>query len=560
MGFMDRFRAAFAPKAQSRFIGTGRAYEGARRDLPQFGSWQPRIGHPDEEVISSRDQLVARARDLDRNHPVISGGIDRRVEAIVGPSIRLEAQPNYEAMGRSADWADTWSSRVEAKWSAYANDPRFLIDSERHSPFGGIVETAFRHFEFDGEALALIKMKDRGGRYSTCVQLIDPDRLSNPTWIPEGHTLPNGNRVSGGVETDSDGAAVAYYIRDRHPNDVTGIDTLKWTRVRRELANGRPVVIHAFNKKRAEQRRGVSRLASALKQIRMGDRYDGAELEAAILSAMFPLAVQSQYPSSEVAAALAPIYDAPLGDQASVFERQVEYREKNKIQLQGAQILHTLPGEEIKNLAAEHPNANYPEFQAAVLRKIAGAMGLSYEQLSQDWSSINYSSARTLLNEIWRGLLHTREVFTRAFCTPIYSAWLEEAVLLGEIGIGGIPNFYKWRPELCQAEWMGPGRGTIDPKKESDADETNLRLNTTTLSDIAADQGKDPKKVIMRRAREVALVKKHGLIDITEQAPVTKVGRPSEGATSEEDGGPRATDGKFAPKSKKAPAQQEEAA
>lgn len=533
MGVMERLKTFVGmPTQQARFIGTSRAYEGGRRDMPQFGSWDARISHPDEEIIGSRDQVVSRARDLVRNHPVISGGIDRRVEAVVGPSIRLEAQPNYVAMGRTADWADEWSDMVEAQWTAYTEDDRNFVDAERHSTFGGLVETGYRHYEHDGEALAIIKMKPRGGKFETYLQIIDPDRLTNPTWIPEGHVFPNGNRVFGGIEVDSDGAPVAYYIRNRHPNDLDAMENWKWTRVLRELPNGRRVVIHAFKKNRAEQRRGVSRLAAALKQIRMSDRYDNAELEAAILNAMLAISIESPYPNSEVAAAMAPITDA--NDVGGMVEKIVDYREKNKVNIPNAIVRHMLPGEQTKALTAEHPSGDYPAFQAAMLRKIAGSMGLSYEQLSQDWSTINYSSARTLLNEIWRGLLHDRVTFTRMFCTPFYAAWLEEGALTGKVKIpGGWQGFYKWRAEICQCEWMGPGRGTIDPKKESDANETDLRMNTTTLSDIAADQGKDSKKLIRRRAREKKMLTAEGLKDISDQEKLNQVGRPADGSSSD---------------------------
>jgi len=98
---------------------------------------------------------------------------------------------------------------------------------------------------------------------------------------------------------------------------------------------------------------------------------------------------------------------------------------------------------------------------------------------------------------------------------------------------------------------MGPGRGTIDPKKESDANESDLRMNSTTLADIAADQGKDPKKIAQRRAREKKMLEELGLTDISDQEKLNQVGRPSEGATAEDGGDTRATDGKFAPTAKK---------
>jgi hypothetical protein len=45
---------------------------------------------------------------------------------------------------------------------------------------GGLLALAFRHRLMDGEALAAILWLPRGGRYATAIQVIDPDRLSNP--------------------------------------------------------------------------------------------------------------------------------------------------------------------------------------------------------------------------------------------------------------------------------------------------------------------------------------------------------------------------------------------
>ena len=45
-------------------------------------------------------------------------------------------------------------------------------------------------------------------------------------------------------------------------------------------------------------------------------------------------------------------------------------------------------------------------------------MGLATEQLSGRWAGINYSNARTLTNETWRGWLSERHIFTQAALTP----------------------------------------------------------------------------------------------------------------------------------------------
>lgn len=495
----------------NRTIRPGRAFDAGRNDTPSMAGWRARIGQVDRESLGSRDQIVARARDLVRNNPIISGGIDRRSEAVVGARIRLKAQPDFEAMGRNFEWADKWARQVEAQFRVWDRDSRKLCDAERTQNFGGMVNTAYRHWWIDGEALAYIEMRDRGSAYQTCIRLIDPDRLANPRGAADNSTLDNGNTVVGGVEMDPGGVAVAYHIRVEHPDALSGTYRGQETeRVEREDSDGRPRVVHAFKRNRAEQRRGISRLVASMRKTKMLDRYDNAELEAALLNAVMAAKVKTTVPTAEIKEALAPI----AGDNAEDWSvaAQVDYRGDKPLFVDGVQVLNLLPNEDFDFVDAKRPPAHYAEFRAEGLRSIASDFGLSHQQLAQNWEDINYSSARTLLNEIWRGLLDDRWLFTQEFCTPVAAAWLQEAVAIGKIKVPGGPgNFYRWRAELTMFEWMGPGRGRIDPKKEADASDLNLASHRTNLSLEAAEQGLDAREVMMGAARDIAMRKEFNL-------------------------------------------------
>ena len=116
-------------------------------------------------------------------------------------------------------------------------------------------------------------------------------------------------------------------------------DNFRWERVQRELGNGRPVFIHAYKRNRAEQRRGVSKLVSAIPLTHMAGKYDKAELEAALLNAVLAFSVESPLPNAEVGAALAPISDPSA--PSSYQESMVKYREQNKLAIPGVTIRHT---------------------------------------------------------------------------------------------------------------------------------------------------------------------------------------------------------------------------
>lgn len=48
----------------------------------------------------------------------------------------------------------------------------------------------------------------------------------------------------------------------------------------------------------------------------------------------------------------------------------------------------------VKNLVPTHPNNGFGEFNRSVLQQIASSLGVSYNKLVKDYSSVNYSSLR----------------------------------------------------------------------------------------------------------------------------------------------------------------------
>lgn len=516
MGMLSRAFAALTasdggPPASFGLFGGGRSYDAGGHTARETQSWYASQLPPDEEILGNKGKITARARDLDRNDGFISGGLDRRAEAVVGAKIRLEARPAYDAMGRTDDWADDWAENVEAHFRVWAHDPFMRCDAEMTQQFGGLVKTAYLNWETEGEALAVVQQLDRGGPFRTTVKLIDPDRLSNPDDKPDTIVLGNGNYIRGGVEFRPDtGAPVAYHIRKVHPADTNApLDRIKWIRIPRLGPTGAPMFIHAFSKRRAEQRRGISSLAAIMLPTKMLHRADRATAESTLLQTILGVFIESGASNGELAEAVAPAGDTTDPNYA---DNLIRYRQENAVSLKGAQVTQLVPGEKAHFMEPAQDHENYKAFQSSVLRKMAAKIGLSYAQLSQDWAGINYSSARALLNEIWRSLLDDRHLFTQAFCTPIYAAWLEEAVALGYVKVPGSRyNFYRWRTHLSMAEWMGPGRGTVDPLKEEKAASEANAAGRVSQQTQAAEQGRDHREELVRQRREKRMREQFGL-------------------------------------------------
>lgn len=504
-----------APPRQGAYVLglTSPAYQagGFSQELSGFN---PQLRSADAEVIPSRERIVARSRDIDRNNGLIAGGIDRRVDAVVGSRIWLKCKPDFAAMGMSAEWADAWSLKVESLFRVWGNSSRFLCDVERHHQFGGLVQLAYRHYVIDGSACAPIYFIERGGLFSTAVLVLDPDRLSNDKGAPDN------DRLRAGVELDEWGAETAYWVRASHPNDVGySFETQRWTRIPRESASGRPLFVRAINKRRAHQHHAIGRLATVMSRIQMQGMADRTELQAQITNAIFGLYASTKRDSAQMGQSMAPAADGI--DDAD--EERAGFYEQADLTFGGVRVAVVPDGDKIETLTAERASTNFVQFQGYIIGAIASALGISKEQLSNDWTGINYSSARTLLNEIWRGLTADRHLFTQSFCTPIFAAWLEEAVARDLVEIpGGKAMFYVFRDALTQCEWIGPGRGIIDRKKEADGSAADRAGGVSNLEIDCAEQGRDWRDVMWQEKREMEQRRAYGL-------PIAGAAQPATG-------------------------------
>lgn len=492
-------------------LGT-RTRDAARHDLSEFSGWNTGLRFAGG-LNMQRDwpTITGRARDLDENNGWINGGVDRRVESVIGVNIRLSAQPSHLVLNRDYGWRMEWTADVQERFKLWAMDVERRCDARQQLFFGAIAKLAYLGYVRDGEAAAEIRDDERGLRNTTNVLLVEPERISTPDTLAhiEGRTI-NGLTLRNGIERDRNGAAVAYWVRTRHPNDPdAGIEGAKWEYIPARGKTGRAKFIHVFSPRRAEQDRGVSRLAEVMVPAKMADRVDRAELAAALKSALFSIFVKAPGTTEDIEAAMAPGADEAVDPWIDAY---LTIRQQTPVIVDGAQITHLLPGEDVEVPNATHPNSNYPSFIKFVLQKVAGSLGVSYPQLSQDWVGINYSSARALLNELWRSFLEDRYFFTQSFLTPIYAAWLEVEVANGDIKIpGGPANFYRNKTAICMAEWIGPGRGSVDPLKEANANNLDTASGRKSTVECILENGRDPADVLAEEAWYRAAREERGL-------------------------------------------------
>lgn len=491
------------------------AYAGADLTSRELASWQPFPGSADSDLLPERDALVSRSRDITRNNGIASGALDTLKDNIVGTGLRLSANPDWRALGKSKDWAEEWSTFVESEWKSYSET--FVCDAAGRQNWHSQTRQVVGASVTNGEALALsLWLPDFRSAYATKFQLIESDRLCNPNFKPDDKTH------RGGIDIDPYGRPLAYYIRKTHPGDLMlnfQAQDYDWEKIPAETEWGRKRVLHVFDAERAGQSRGRPLFSSILPQFKMLDNYQRTELQAAIVNAMVAAFVETPFDSTHVAEMWG---SDPASEQ---YQSMLAFKNEHTAPLKGAAVIPVTPGDKVLPFTPARPATAFAPFCEELQRQIGTGLNLPFELLMKNFSKTNYSSARAALLEAWRFFRSRRAWLSTYWATPCYELWLEEAI---NKGIIEAPGFYEFRYAYCRCKWIGPGRGWIDPVKEAEAAKIRMSTLVSTLEDECAEQGLDWEEVIEQRRREYARIEEIGLNQyIATAAPAPGVTPPA---------------------------------
>jgi len=484
-------------------------------------AWRPYLWSPDGELsFGQRDRIVARTRDADRNDGWVRGGISRILDNTIGANFRPISKPDYRALSYfsgnpafDATWADEFGHAIDACWRTWATDPEHYCDGMQQLSVAQLFWLAMRHKLLDGDALGAMLWRPElvgpgRARYATSLQLIDPDRLSNPQLRFDQQTM------RGGVEVDQYGVPLGYWIRRAHQGDwFSAAKAVHWDYFPRRTAWGRPIIVHDYDHDRAGQHHGgAGVLAPVLQRIKMLVKYDSVELDAAIINAIFAAYVKSPFDPQMVEEALGSDKESEVNLGQYQDMREEFWSDRNRIMLGGAQMTHLFPGEDIGSVSANHPTGNFEPFEVAILRHVASGLGITYEQLSGDFSRTNYSSFRGATNEVLKTFDRRSKNFDTGFAMPVRIAALEEFFDVEDLPLpAGAPPFEEMRGAYSACRWLRPGRGWVNPLDEIRAASLAMQTGLTTLEDQAGEQGEDWEEIVDQRAVEIQRFKDRGL-------------------------------------------------
>jgi lambda family phage portal protein len=493
-----------------REFAIGGAFEGADRFDRDLALWMPSLNSADTDILPDKDMVDARVRDMLRNDAYVMSGQALHRDNIVGSMFVLNSKPEYSVLGLTPDWAEEFQEEVESKFTLWAESANNWPDAARTNTLTAMVRLAVGVYVAAGEVLATVEWmrEDPLRPFRTAIQMIELDRLSNPM------TVPMDDSMRAGIEFDRFGAPTYYNIRLGHPTDWQNMDRDKFRRVAIRKPWGRLQVIHIHEQGRPDQSRGISEMVSALKEMRITKKFRDVVLQNAVVNATFAASIESELPSETVYSQLGGgnIGEGIAGYASAYLGAIAQYAGNSKhTQIDGARIPHLFPGTKLNLHNAGTPGGVGQEFEMSLLRYIAANLGVSYEQLSRDYSQTNYSSIRASMTETGKFMGARKRMVADRFASAVYRLWLEEAVNKKEITSlpRNAPNWYDGlnADAYCQCDWIGAGRGQVDELKETQAAVLRMKYHLGTYEDEMARFGKDWRKTLVQRAREQKAMK-----------------------------------------------------
>lgn len=503
------------------------AFDGASRFDEALSFWQPQLASADADMIPEMALGDARARDMLRNDSYVQGGATLHKDNIVGAQYVLNAKPSSRVLfGKQDDvWESEMQEEVEETFDLMAESPENYFDAARMNTFTGLIRLGVGVHLAGGEILSTVEWIKNGRPFNSAIQMVDKDRLSTPP------LLSLDGSIRAGVELHPTFKyPLAYHIRSVHPNDylptfqnLTSMWT--WKRVERATKWGRLQVIHLLEQMRPDQTRGIAAMVSALKEMRITRKFRDVTLQNAVTQALYAAAITSERPPAEAYAMLGAGGGPP--DAETVQKMMTDYMigyfntineftggSKN-LHVDGVRIPHLPPGTKLDILSPGKGGPLGMEFEASLLRYIAATLGVSYEQLSRDYTKTNYSSARAAMAETWKFMQSLKKLVADRYATIIYRLWLEEMVNAdrfttfpkAKAGLLYENNALGLRFDaLSRCDWIGAARGQIDELKETQAAVLKINNGLSTREDEIARLGGDWRKKLRQQAREAKFI------------------------------------------------------
>ena len=464
-------RAHYVPSAAKRF-GLGNEVDSV------IGRWQTYSTPARLFIARNQRKLVARSRDLIMNNDYGRAFMRILEQNVIGDK-GIKFQASAKKMDGTLD-TDT-NEAIEKAWMEWSTD--MYCDLAEEDSFIDMQQTLIKSMCTDGEFFARIH-DDESSKYKMRLEVLDPQRCS-PVETRKFQNTREEALYNGILFDRPTMKPVAYLFSGEHTNDNYYDDsTHKYDRIPASQ------IIHGFLKERVGQKRGLPIIHTALNRTYNLSKYEEAALQ-----------------SARVGAAKAGFLK--WNDEVPPDEDGLDGMEMSSDPFSFTELP---PGLNIDSWDPTYPNEQYDQFVISMLRAISTGCGVSYHQLSNDLTDVNYSSIREGSLDVRENWKVIQEWFIRKFCKKVFRVWLPLQLRNGTIMTESGRTLTLMDLDKClEVLWMGRRWDWIDPKSEAIANVEQIRHFLTSPSQVIRDLGRDPQEVWRQIAQDIESMKKAGI-------------------------------------------------
>lgn len=458
-----RSRAHYIPYKARRF-GLGNI-----SDEKSFGSKWPVQATPARTYVSRKQrQMVARSRDVIMKNDYARQFMRMFVQNVIGEDgIRFQASARKHNGTLDSDLNET----LQENWMEWSEEINCDLSGE--DSFVDMQQACATSLCTDGEFF--IRMHEDKSKYGLKLQILDAQRCS-PVETRKFQYARNQALYNGILFDRPTMKPIAYLFGGEHTNDNYYDDSSqKYDRIPAED------VLHGYLKERIGQFRGLPVIHTALERTFSLDRYEEAALQSARIGA-------GKAGFFEV--------DPNVGGAE-------EATEDEEIEIDPNSFTELPPGWTIGSYDPTYPHEMYDDFIRSGLRGMASGMGVSYHDLSNDLTDVNYSSIRqgSLKDRYnWKLL---QKWMVRKKHKKIYKRWVVIQLQRGNLRVGRRVLDLTDLKKCLEVTWTGRRWEWIDPKSEAIANTEQIRNMLISPSQVIRDLGRDPEEVWRQVAQDI---------------------------------------------------------
>jgi lambda family phage portal protein len=454
---LDRAIGYFSPRAEVRRLQArryveamaAREYAGASHGR-RFGEWITGGKDSDAEAKTAAPTMRDRARSLVRDNPYASAAVEEWEQNAAPIAVRSQVA------GVAPEAARPINDRIDSLWYEWSR----RADFNGVTDFNGLQNIIVRAVRQDGGVLVRRRPvpANAGMAIPFQLQLLEMDYLDTS----RDRTKPEGGYINGGMEFDSDGRRIGFWLYKQHPGA-----SVPYGR------NDRPEsvfvsadeILHVFDPLRPGSHIGVTSFSTVIQKARDIDGYEEAELVRKQTEACLTAIVEDMAPVEDTETLGAPLKDS----EGNVVES-----------FNPGMIAYTSPGRQVRfNQPAPAPGT--VDYLASQHRGMAAGLRVPYELMTGDLSRVSFISGRMGLISFRRGV---RKFQNKVMIPQLLDRVWDWFIAYGQAA-GVIPNMRVW------ARYTPPRWESIQPAEDAKADLMDIRSGARTLPQVIAERGGD---------------------------------------------------------------------